>query len=178
MIAAFARGAYDDALWVAQGDYSAAFDAHSEGAFFSQFCPLDAAATNEARISSLAADLPPVYSALASFARALHQDCALWDVPAFPPTAPPKRIPVPVLMLSGHYDPITPPSWAEVAAAQLPNSWHYVFPGAGHGVVEGQGCATAVMREFLANPYEEPMAGCFQDLRPPRFRLAGDNPSS
>lgn len=181
LIATFASGAYDDALWVAAGDYTdypANSDAHSEGAFFSQFCPLDAAATNEARISSLAADLPPAYSALASFARALHRDCALWDVPAFRPAASPKRIAVPVLLLSGRYDPITPPAWAEVAAAQLPNSWHYVFPGAGHGVVEGKGCATTIMREFLANPDEEPSAGCFQDLRSPRFRLPGDIPSS
>jgi len=39
---------------------------------------------------------------------------------------------VPVLLISGNLDPVTPPEWAEQVARHLPNSRHLVLPHGGH----------------------------------------------
>ena len=44
----------------------------------------------------------------------------------------PVRSDVPVLLLSGGLDPVTPPAAADAVAATLPNSRHVVAPGLGH----------------------------------------------
>ena len=55
---------------------------------------------------------------------------------------------LPVLILSGEVDPVTPPSWGEQVARHLPNSRHIVAPGAGHGVMS-VGCGMRLIGEFL-----------------------------
>lgn len=57
---------------------------------------------------------------------------------------------VPVLMLSGHYDPTTPPATAEQVRSQLPNSRHFVVRSAGHGA--GFGCGRGAVTRFLTEP--------------------------
>jgi pimeloyl-ACP methyl ester carboxylesterase len=42
---------------------------------------------------------------------------------------------VPVLLVSGGLDPVTPPDWADSAAVHLPNSARFVDSTAGHGVM-------------------------------------------
>jgi pimeloyl-ACP methyl ester carboxylesterase len=54
----------------------------------------------------------------------------------------------PTLLLSGELDPITPPMWAEQAAAHLPNSLQVVVPGAAHGV-SAYGCIPDVIASFV-----------------------------
>ena len=65
--------------------------------------------------------------------------------PAFyePPTAN-----VPVLILSGGADPVTPPRHGEAIARALPNVRHFVAPHLGHGV-SGQGCAPELIGRFV-----------------------------
>jgi pimeloyl-ACP methyl ester carboxylesterase len=54
---------------------------------------------------------------------------------------------VPVLLISGYRDPVTPPSFAERVAKELPNSLLVVFPEASHG---GEGeCGRDLMTEFI-----------------------------
>lgn len=81
--------------------------------------------------------------------RALQTICELWpgglrhdDLGA--PLASGK----PVLLLSGEHDPITPPGYAEQAAAGLDTSLHLVAPGQGHGVV-ARGCLPQVYEDFV-----------------------------
>jgi pimeloyl-ACP methyl ester carboxylesterase len=54
---------------------------------------------------------------------------------------------VPVLLISGNRDPVTPPSFAERVARHLPNSRHVVFPEASH--VGGGDCGRDLMTEFI-----------------------------
>lgn len=58
---------------------------------------------------------------------------------------------VPVLILSGETDPITPPENGEKAAAMLSNAKHIVVPAHGHGVLS-RGCVPALAKEFIVNP--------------------------
>ncbi|HTS64698.1 MAG TPA: alpha/beta hydrolase [Candidatus Acidoferrales bacterium] len=74
--------------------------------------------------------------------------CAQWprgDVPA--DLHVPVHSAVPVLLMSGYRDPVTPPAFAERVAAQLPNSLHVVFPDASHGS-RGE-CGRDLMTSFL-----------------------------
>jgi len=61
----------------------------------------------------------------------------------------PVRADVPVLLLSGEYDPVTPPAYAELAAETLPNSLHLIAPGQGHNVIL-RGCLPDLAETFLA----------------------------
>lgn len=55
---------------------------------------------------------------------------------------------VPVLLLSGERDPVTPPEYGEEAARQFENGRHLVAPGRGH-IVVGNGCIAGIATQFV-----------------------------
>lgn len=84
----------------------------------------------------------------------------------------------PVLLLSGEYDPITPPAYAERAARTLSNSRHLVAPGQGHTVLS-RGCLPRVAAAFLDDLDPKGLdAKCVQQLgNSPLFvRFTGPEP--
>lgn len=102
-------------------------------------------------------------------------DFYLWACPLWPSgrAAASENEPVlsevPVLLLSGDYDPITPASWAKRTLASLPRGQHLVFRGIGHDVVDSTDCGGEVVADFLANPTKRPMTACVEQLEPPYF---------
>jgi pimeloyl-ACP methyl ester carboxylesterase len=62
----------------------------------------------------------------------------------------PVRSDRPVLLLSGEFDPVTPPRYGEQVLAQLPNGRHLVARGQGHNVMVA-GCAPRLMARFVAS---------------------------
>ena len=76
---------------------------------------------------------------------------------------------VPVLLLSGTLDPVTPPAWGEEAARHLSNSLHLVVPGA-HGV--GGPCLESIQRAFLRTASVADLdTTCVARLQPSPFVL-------
>ncbi len=71
---------------------------------------------------------------------------------------------VPILMLSGELDPVTPPEWAKAAAAGLPHARFFRFPDVGHGVLASDRCADRVVASFLAEPDRPPFNSCLLAL--------------
>jgi len=68
-------------------------------------------------------------------------------------------------LLSGRFDPITPPSFAAAAAETLPNGFNYVDPASAHGVALGVlPCGGRVLADFLNEPTEAPNTGCFDNV--------------
>src|SRR5258707_5608077 len=57
------------------------------------------------------------------------------------------RSQVPVLLLSGARDSVTPPAFGERVAKQLPNSRHIVFPEASHG--NWGPCGIKIIADFI-----------------------------
>ena len=55
---------------------------------------------------------------------------------------------LPVLLLSGEADPVTPPVYAEQVLKTLPNGRHLVAKGQGHGTL-GVGCMPKLLGQFL-----------------------------
>lgn len=91
--------------------------------------------------------------------------CRGWPVnPGNPAWAEPVSSDVPVLLLSGAQDPVTPPQWAEVAAETLPNSTHLVAEHGGHTIISHT-CANRIAADFLNNPESELDGSCLERTR-------------
>ncbi len=74
----------------------------------------------------------------------------------------PVHSPLPVLILSGEFDPDTPVFWGERVAETLPHSFHVVFPGHSHLPVFSHPCAVPLIIEFLNHPDQEPDRTCIE----------------
>jgi pimeloyl-ACP methyl ester carboxylesterase len=94
--------------------------------------------------------------------------CAAWPVAVAPAECgEPVRSEVPVLLLSGTFDPVTPPRWGAAAARHLPNGLHLVVPGT-HGV--GGPCIDAIVKAFVERGSVEGLdTMCATQLQRPPF---------
>jgi pimeloyl-ACP methyl ester carboxylesterase len=75
---------------------------------------------------------------------------------------------VPVLILNGAHDPVTPPRWGAAAAEHLSRSVHVVVPHGGHGWggLENAGCVSGIQRAFLENPTSDALdLACLSEIR-------------
>lgn len=79
----------------------------------------------------------------------LKQICSVWPEGVIDPNIKSVlKSDVPTLVLSGEFDPITPPAWGEVVLPGLSQAKHIVAPGQGHGVLP-RGCMPLIVREFV-----------------------------
>jgi hypothetical protein len=76
---------------------------------------------------------------------------------------------IPTLLLSGHYDPITPPNFAAVAAQGLDNGYIFVDPTGSHGVAFDDPCLDSIIQQFLESPEREPDGSCLAEIEPADF---------
>lgn len=65
----------------------------------------------------------------------------------------------PTLILSGGFDPVTPPWWAEHVAARLPDATLASFADRGHDADESF-CAIGLMRRFVDDPHSPVDTDC------------------
>lgn len=80
---------------------------------------------------------------------------------------------LPVLLISGSYDNTTPTKWAANMGKRLPNSFHLIFKGWGHGPTTnwGQPCAMQAANAFFNNPNVKPELACLEQITTPVFKL-------
>lgn len=73
---------------------------------------------------------------------------------------------VPVLAISGEFDPVTPPRYADAAIAQLPNARHLVLKGQGHTPIN-EGCMPKLFAQFIETADAKALdAACLERLAP------------
>ena len=121
-------------------------------------------------VMAWAQDLPEQMRPLIEGVIRQFADCAVWGVPAADAVEnEPVSSPIPTLLPSGAYDPVTPPSWGDKAAAYLLVGTHVVFPDMGHGTIDIRPCPTQIALAFLAEPWTTPDTSCVDDLGPPEF---------
>ncbi|MEZ5834021.1 MAG: alpha/beta fold hydrolase [Dongiaceae bacterium] len=97
--------------------------------------------------------------------------CAKWPMgPVDPIENQPIYSDVPALLLTGLYDPITPPQYARLAGSRMVNSLYFEFLSAGHDVLSNEPCAGELAKQFLDDPKRMPGAACLGHLKPPEFR--------
>lgn len=73
---------------------------------------------------------------------------------------------VPLLAISGEFDPVTPPRYGQAVAAGLPNARHLVLPGQGHNVLPA-GCMPSLAAQFFESADASTLdASCLERLQP------------
>ena len=78
--------------------------------------------------------------------------CALWPRAKIPNNyAEPTRSDVPALILTGQWDPVTPPIYGDTAAKYLSHSLHVIVPHGGHGFngLNGLDCIDNLIVSFI-----------------------------
>ncbi len=81
--------------------------------------------------------------------QALEAICSAWPAgPIDPDFKAPLSTDLPVLLLSGDADPITPPRYAEMAAIRLGNARHLIGKHQGHGQI-AVGCNSRLVADFI-----------------------------
>jgi pimeloyl-ACP methyl ester carboxylesterase len=106
--------------------------------------------------------------------------CEFWPKGAVPASYyDPVVSSVPILVMSGDLDPVTPPTWGESVTQHLKNAKHVVFPGTGHGAIS-TGCGMRILHAFLDRGSLEGLdTSCLQALKRPPFFVtpAGPDPA-
>lgn len=100
--------------------------------------------------------------------------CAVWQLPAVDKAyTEPLQTTTPVLLLSGGLDPVTPPTWAELAMSKMSNARHLIAPHATH-IVASQSCAPKLISQFIDQQSAAALdSSCLnQELRKPFFTNA------
>jgi pimeloyl-ACP methyl ester carboxylesterase len=119
-------------------------------------------------VSEMAADPVDDGSVLGNEMVALFQaQCDAW------PTAPradgfrdPLAGDLPVLAISGEFDPVTPPRYGDAVVAHLPRGRHLVASGQGHNVI-GTGCMPKLFAQFIESADADGIdASCLDRLAP------------
>ncbi len=98
-------------------------------------------------------------------ATTLQSACEPWVRPGVPepePNATPVSSDIPVLLLSGEFDPVTPRSFAERAASTLSNATVVSQRGRAHGIWPRNTCIARIVKDFLTEPYSEVNTSCAQ----------------
>ena len=83
------------------------------------------------------------------------------------------RSDIPILLISGEYDELTPAKWAESMTSKLKNSYHLIFKGWKHGPTTNWSnpCAMQAANDFFNNPTEKPKPDCFEQIKSPEFKI-------
>ncbi len=110
--------------------------------------------------------------------KAVRIQCGIWPQGPLPEGFhDPVSADVPILLLSGELDPVTPPEYADRVAAHFPNSRHLVAPGQGH-IATTRGCMGKIVSEFIIeNSADELETECIADLQPTPFFLSLTGPT-
>lgn len=87
--------------------------------------------------------------------------CKAWQ----PVSAPPSyfeavKSNVPVLILSGEYDPVCPPMFGELTAKTLSNSTFITVPAASHAAIHADDCVRGIAKAFIASPSKKVSTSC------------------
>jgi pimeloyl-ACP methyl ester carboxylesterase len=144
----------------------------SWGLYFAVNCQDDAPYVDQ---NSLDAQLA-AYPELDGYLR--HREeldiCAAAGLEASPPLATePVESDIPVLVMAGSYDPITPFEWGLTATVNMTNRTLVEFPSTGHSVVKNNPCAVNLISNFMENPMAELDLSCVADSPAPEFELPG-----
>lgn len=139
----------------------------SRGLYLSVSCREDFPFTDRDR----ARDVPFYMRAYGWDLSAHVAQCEGWDVPPAPPSfKQPVHSDVPMLLLVGRFDPITPPRYTRLAAETLTNAQVIELPGAGHDAQHGTPCVQDMLAAFIDDPNEQVDSSCVDDeLGPPDF---------
>lgn len=138
------------------------------GMYYSVLCAEDADFTPDQQV--LQGVDPTVAEVMQRGPQEFLESCKVWKVEALNSSVDqPVSSDVPTLLLSGAFDPVTPPEYAELVAQNLSRSFVVTFPNGGHGqAFEGE-CQDGIILDFLEDPTSAPDTSCIQEMGGPGF---------
>lgn len=158
-------------LITAQYSLPFAFDDVSPGLYISMMCHEHIMATSPQDLESVSA-LPGIssYAWLPFYGNAndVYKSCQSWGSTG-PVLGENDAVisDIPSLVISGRFDPTTPPIYGRQLAEHLSNGYYFEFDNQGHApsVADSSGCAMDTVLAFLQNPFVEPSRDCLNDLK-------------
>ena len=168
IVKAAEAGDVEPALQMASGFGGQLLGRFHFGSFLAVICGEDAPFYDEADVAERSQG-----SVLGGvLARGILKSCGEWPKSAVPDAfKQPVKSDVPVLMISGDSDPVTPASDAESAGRYLPGSAHLLLPDTAHfGIFPG--CSGQLVAQFLDSASVEGLDdACVSELERPDFAL-------
>lgn len=103
--------------------------------------------------------------------------CTIWPRGDIPSTFnEPVQSAIPILLISGEADPVTPPANGEFVAQTLSNSFHLVVPGMGHVNIY-RGCMPKIFTQFVETADPQALdTNCVQKTQPMPFFINFNGP--
>lgn len=147
-------------------------DTFSDGFFYSAECSEDWPYLTQQDITASEQNVDP------HIAKVFGQDdeeqeytvCQFWKVNKVPAAQKqPVVSSLPALVLTGEYDPITPPALGQEVAKKLSHSYFFTFPGQGHGQQYSSACSDQIIKAFEDNPNQAPDSTCISQMSEPQF---------
>jgi pimeloyl-ACP methyl ester carboxylesterase len=136
-----AAGHYESLLAQARAVYASVADSIMHGMQLSVLC------TEDPELAPNPQDAETVMGT--EFVDFVLAQCDVWPKGVRPADfRMPLTSDLPVLVISGEFDPVTPPRYGDEVVASLPNGRHIVAPGQGHNVI-GAGCMPKLFAQFL-----------------------------
>ena len=166
-IAAASQGEYRDFDMI-QGAMIALLDYSYRGMMFSVQCHEELAFSSIDAFRQRFAGFPELAQMYnnAVLGELAFRVCQEWGAGVAEPSAnQPVASDIPTLLMSGEFDPITPPDWGRHAAETLGNGFYYEYPGIGHGASLADDCPMQMMVEFLQDPNTPPDDVCISGMR-------------
>ncbi len=147
-------------------------DTFSHGLFYSTTCSEDWHFLTKQDITrSVQGIRPQIASVFGAMEQQEYDICQFWNVQAVPIA---QKLPVtsslPTLVLSGEYDPITPPSNGQEVTHHLSHSYYFLFPGQGHGQEYSSDCSNQIISAFEDHPDQQPSGACISQMTEPTFQ--------
>jgi pimeloyl-ACP methyl ester carboxylesterase len=166
-IYAASQGEYRD-FDLIQGVMIALLDYSYRGMMYSVQCHEELAFSHVEDLRSLKADFPELAQMYnnAVLGELAYRVCQEWGAGEAEASAnQPVTSSLPTLLMSGEFDPITPPEWGRHAAETLENGYFYEYPGIGHGASVVDDCPMQMMIDFLDDPDSRPDDTCISRMQ-------------
>jgi pimeloyl-ACP methyl ester carboxylesterase len=142
----------------------------SEGMYYAVLCAEDSDYTAEEAELALEGVRPLLADGERESIPSMIATCRNWRTVDLNPLADePVTSDIPVLLLNGEFDPITPPANSVQAVKTLSNGTSLVFPGMGHGAFLSNPCPTGIIFDFLNNPQAVPDSSCIVEMGAPAY---------
>ena len=150
-----------------EGEFLSEYDKISVGMQHAVQCKEELPFVTQASIDGVLQQHPD-YAALGS--KGIVELCKAWGASSADPIENQAvNSDVPTLVVSGEFDPVTPPAWAEEAARTLSKSFYVNVPRAGHGSTITEECPRSILLAFLDNPGQQPDTACLAGLKTGKF---------
>jgi pimeloyl-ACP methyl ester carboxylesterase len=94
-----------------------------------------------------------------------NQLCEDWRIPAASePVNQPVSTDLPVLILAGEYDPVSPADWGEQIAFNMSQATFLEFQNIGHSVVLSHSCPLSIALMFINDPVQPLNTACMREI--------------